>query len=121
MLIEISKDAPNIPKRPPLIRGSHEKQYRFYEPNPQHMFKCFQSYENINYSKLNDDYCDCLDGTDEPGTNACSNGIFYCEHQSFSKNVQNSVPSYKVNDGICDCCDGSDEWTGNQLITSSSM
>lgn len=118
MLIQISKDIQDsVQKRRTLIRGTHEKQFKFYIPSQNNTFKCFQSYEQIEYFKVNDDYCDCLDGTDEPGTNACGNGIFYCEHQSDSQDVSNFVSSYKVNDGICDCCDGSDEWNNNQLLT----
>lgn len=118
MLIQISNDIQHsVQKRQKLIRGTHEKQFSFYVRSSKDTFKCFQSYEEIEFSKVNDDYCDCLDGTDEPGTNACENGIFYCEHQSDSQEISNFVKSYKVNDGICDCCDGSDEWNNNHLAT----
>mmetsp|Transcript_8513 Transcript_8513/g.12708 ORF Transcript_8513/g.12708 Transcript_8513/m.12708 type:complete len:597 (+) Transcript_8513:41-1831(+) len=59
--------------------------------------------------KVNDDYCDCADGSDEPGTSACSHGAFICANKGF-KLVQ--LPSSRVEDGICDCCDGSDEPVG---------
>jgi protein kinase C substrate 80K-H len=57
---------------------------------------------------VNDNACDCSDGSDEPGTSACD-FHFYCEpeHRYLRSNV--------VNDGICDCCDGSDEWKGHVL------
>ena len=58
---------------------------------------------------INDDYCDCMDGTDEPGTSACSNGKFYCENAGHQAKV---IDASKVMDGICDCCDGSDEGEG---------
>ena len=47
------------------------------------------------------------DGSDEPGTSACSNGSFYCSNRGFKPS---NLKSSRVNDGICDCCDGSDEW-----------
>ena len=55
---------------------------------------------------MNDDYCDCVDGTDEPGTSACGNSHFWCENIGYKGQY---VFSSRVNDGICDCCDGSDE------------
>jgi protein kinase C substrate 80K-H len=59
--------------------------------------------------RINDDYCDCGDGTDEPSTSACSGGQFYC-------NDQTAIPSSRVNDGICDCCEGTDEYRGRIVI-----
>ena len=45
-------------------------------------FKCRSSDKEIPFAYVNDDYCDCIeDGSDEPGTNACLNGVFYCKFQ----------------------------------------
>jgi len=69
-------------------------------------------------AKVNDDYCDCADGSDEPGTSACNDGRFVCAHapKAIPKAIRQSLPvahawvhSSKVDDGLCDCCDGSDE------------
>lgn len=78
-------------------------------------FECLDGSGPIPLTSVNDDFCDCSDGSDEPGTAACS-GLeratlnppgFYCVNAM-------ARPMYiywsRVGDGICDCCDGSDEW-----------
>ena len=62
----------------------------------------------ILLSSVNDDYCDCTDGSDEPRTGACPDTLFVCILPRQSR--QATVPASRVNDGVCDCCDGSDEW-----------
>ena len=69
-------------------------------------FTCRDGSRTLPASYLNDDYCDCEDGSDEPGTSACPGARFYCPNVGFRPEY---VRSGKVNDGICDCCDGSDE------------
>eukprot|EP01031_Cornospumella_fuschlensis_P026040 gene26040-31442_t len=44
----------------------------------QEKFVCDGGKVILNPSSINDDYCDCQDGSDEPGTSACSNGVYYC-------------------------------------------
>lgn len=71
--------------------------------------KCRNGSKKFARVQLNDDFCDCPDGTDEPGTSACPHGKFYCMNVG---HLPVSIHSSKVNDGICDCCDGSDEYDG---------
>jgi len=87
------------PRGVPLSKAS------FY--NPSNDFTCLDGSATIPFKYVNDDYCDCQDGSDEPGTSACPNGSFYCKNLGHLASV---LPSSRVNDGICDCCDGSDEY-----------
>ncbi|KAI0346969.1 hypothetical protein BDW22DRAFT_1351294 [Trametopsis cervina] len=74
-------------------------------------WKCLDGSKDIKWSAVNDDYCDCPDGSDEPGTGACTNTRFYCKNEG---HVGVYIPSSRVNDGLCEteCCDGSDEKPG---------
>lgn len=96
------------------LQGVGPEDVQAYRKNLAGGFTCLDGSGNIALSALNDDFCDCADGSDEPGTAACS-GIdqgraaqvfFYCQNTG-------SQPRYvyrsHVLDGVCDCCDGSDE------------
>ncbi|KAF8312796.1 hypothetical protein DL93DRAFT_2114589 [Clavulina sp. PMI_390] len=74
-------------------------------------WKCLNSSQEIPLSAVNDNYCDCDDGTDEPGTGACPTGRFYCQNKG---HIGTYIRASRVNDGLCEaeCCDGSDEPAG---------
>lgn len=88
------------------VRGLSPSLQPFYRPAKE--FRCLDGSQIIPYDRVNDDYCDCVDSTDEPGTAACPNGSFYCTNAGYKPSI---IPSSRVNDGICDCCDGSDEYS----------
>ncbi|MQL77807.1 hypothetical protein Taro_010233 [Colocasia esculenta] len=78
------------------------------------VIKCKDGSKRFTREQLNDEFCDCPDGTDEPGTSACPEGRFYCRNKG---HTPISIFSSRVNDGICDCCDGSDEYDGKVKCT----
>ncbi|KAI1764496.1 glucosidase 2 subunit beta [Hypoxylon sp. FL1150] len=116
-----------------LPRGVGPEFVKFYEIKDT--FTCIGHPSiTIPASKVNDNSCDCPDGTDEPGTAACAlldhlspeqpfpgslsgttnttNALpgFWCENKG---HVGSYVPFMYVNDGVCDyelCCDGSEEY-----------
>ncbi|WOL17038.1 glucosidase 2 subunit beta isoform X1 [Canna indica] len=68
---------------------------------------CRDGSTTFTKDRLNDGYCDCPDGTDEPGTSACPESKFFCRNVG---DMPHFLFSSRVNDNICDCCDGSDEY-----------
>ncbi|KAJ9094012.1 hypothetical protein QFC20_006992 [Naganishia adeliensis] len=96
------------------IRGVDPALVSHYPSSPSGSFTCLSDPSIVvPYKSINDDYCDCPDGSDEPGTSACSHVPgrvkFWCANEG---HVPGWVFASRVNDGICDpeCCDGSDEW-----------
>ncbi|KAG0047515.1 hypothetical protein BGZ83_007437 [Gryganskiella cystojenkinii] len=93
------------------LRGVSPRRANLYLPDRSHNWKCLDGSKVIPFSAVNDDYCDCPDGSDEPGTSACGTGYFHCANVG---HVASDIKSSRVNDGVCDeeCCDGSDEYDG---------
>lgn len=56
-------------------------------------FQCEKSDLAIPQEFVNDNYCDCPDGSDEPLTSACPNNFFQCPE----KNIHSSW----IGDGVC--------------------
>ncbi|UMM15709.1 hypothetical protein L5515_013037 [Caenorhabditis briggsae] len=89
------------------VKGVPHSRLHLYQSSTTDTFRCLDGSQTILYSQLNDDYCDCKDGSDEPGTSACGNAFFYCSNVGHKGNF---IPTNRVNDKLCDCCDGSDEY-----------
>ena len=60
------------------LRGVPLSKSSLYSPNKD--FQCLDGSRIISFFKVNDDFCDCTDGSDEPGTAACPNGSFFCQN-----------------------------------------
>ncbi|GCB71338.1 hypothetical protein scyTo_0010983 [Scyliorhinus torazame] len=102
LLLSLSSAAAVEVKRPQGVSLSNRHFYDEYRP-----FTCLDGSKTIPFDEVNDDYCDCKDGSDEPGTSACPNGSFHCTNAGHKPQY---IPSSRVNDGICDCCDTTDEY-----------
>ena len=91
-----------------LIRGIPDTQAEKYKPTGGLPFMCDNGAVELPLESINDQYCDCSDGTDEPGTSACSltEFPFICVNAGYK---MISIPTSRIDDSICDCCDGSDE------------
>jgi len=88
---------------PPPVFGVEPALYHAYAPIPRSSppsWSCLNDSSHIiPFSAINDDYCDCPDGSDEPGTSACRSGWFFCHNSG--GNTGRRIPSYSVSDGLC--------------------
>ncbi|KAF9880297.1 glucosidase II beta subunit-like protein [Colletotrichum karsti] len=117
-----------------LPRGVGPEFVKFFESKES--FTCISHPEiKLSAKQINDNTCDCPDGSDEPGTAACSHldplspiqpfvgsktGTtntttalpgFWCANEG---HIGAYVPFMYVNDGHCDydiCCDGTEEYS----------
>ena len=104
LLLLLLLSCPLSHSQPATLRGIRKRDQPQYTAAN---FTCFDSSASYPSTRVNDDYCDCADGSDEPGTSACPNSTFFCPNRGASSFT---LHSSRVNDHICDCCDGSDEW-----------
>ncbi|KAI1316738.1 hypothetical protein EDD11_009554 [Mortierella claussenii] len=95
------------------IHGVAPSRLKLYKPDNKDHWRCLDGSKTIPFKAINDDYCDCPDGSDEPGTSACGNAYFYCANIG---HVSSYIQTSRLNDGVCDqeCCDGSDEY--NRIV-----
>lgn len=91
------------------LRGVHPSNVSNYNSITCYLRDSPDLQETLSMDRINDDYCDCLDGSDEPGTSACPDASFWCLNKGYRPI---KLPSAWVGDGHCDCCDGSDEPEG---------
>ncbi|OVA11089.1 Glucosidase II beta subunit [Macleaya cordata] len=95
-----------LPTSPYL--GIHPGDLKYYTESK--LIKCKDGSKSFTLNRLNDGFCDCPDGTDEPGTPACPRSKFYCRNVGSTPQI---LFSSRINDRFCDCCDGSDEYDGS--------
>lgn len=91
------------------VRGLSPEVQKLYETRIRHdgpdgSFCCLDDSRCVPIKTINDDFCDCVDGSDEPGTSACahqsgSGGVkFWCANVGY---LSAEIPRSRVNDGIC--------------------
>jgi len=90
-----------------VLRGVAPDEHGAYSSTTP--FNCKDGIGNIPAHAVNDDFCDCTDGSDEPGTGACAGHdltLFHCANEGATPKL---IYASHVDDGVCDCCDGTDE------------
>ncbi|XP_068664447.1 glucosidase 2 subunit beta [Aristolochia californica] len=102
----VASSLPSTRPTGPLL-GVSPQDEKYYRSS---VIACKDGSKTFSLDRLNDGFCDCVDGTDEPGTSACPESKFYCRNAG---SMPQLLFSSRVNDHICDCCDGSDEYDGS--------
>uniref|UniRef100_H3B8W2 PRKCSH beta subunit of glucosidase II n=1 Tax=Latimeria chalumnae TaxID=7897 RepID=H3B8W2_LATCH len=95
-------------KRP---RGVSLSNLHFYDESKP--FTCLDGSRTISADRVNDDYCDCRDGSDEPDSIMCT-GKQHCTFVSYQEiflPAKNAV----VNEAFCYCCDTTDEYNSGAV------
>ena len=67
----------------PGVRDVPMTKSSLYTPDTDFDFECFIDIHLITFSKVNDDYCDCADGSVEPGTATCATGALYSQNSGW--------------------------------------
>ena len=78
---------------PNAIRGVPPYKLSLYESD---ILLCDDGQKSYTKNMLNDGYCDCVDGSDEPGTSGCKGNIFHCINKGY-RIIE--IPSSRVDDG----------------------
>jgi len=111
---EAPKDKEEIPRAPPddntrakaaeIVADGRQPQAEAEQDNKE-----FVVCPDGTKGRVNDDYCDCSDGSDEPMTSACSHLLVRKETFPCGDGSGLVIYASRVGDGIQDCPDGSDE------------
>jgi hypothetical protein len=106
----LEHDSPSIPHKNPQHQQLRGVVVALMNPPQKNYFVCLDGSSSTAIES--DEYCDCLDGSDEFHTSACSHLLF---HQKLFHCKTSPLTIYlsRVNDGVCDCDDGSDEYRSN--------
>jgi protein kinase C substrate 80K-H len=84
---------------PRRVRGAAPDLAPRYAPGADGSWACLDGSAVLpSFSRVNDDFCDCPDGSDEPGTSACPSGTFYCANRGHESRALSSA---FVDDGVC--------------------
>ena len=92
-----------VPKERTTYGVPNELLEKYTQKTESQKFKCLKSNEEIPFTAVNDNYCDCADGSDEPATSACSNSDhsfnndvkFFCRNKHFKSQY---ISHSKVNE-----------------------
>jgi protein kinase C substrate 80K-H len=81
------------------VRGVAPELAARYAPSKDGTWQCLDGSRVLpSFTRVNDDFCDCPDGSDEPGTSACPGGKFFCANRGHEGRTLSAA---FVDDGVC--------------------